>query len=466
MDLWPWFTGGHIDVGHCGLQPCLRTLARPLPPSRVPLLLGRIETCVAMDLHPSVNVGLFDNSASTSMVYSRSRRFVSSSQGQQSKFLSCRWQQKENCISRHQFSMSGALESSPVTVRSSTHISAWKEDERSNPSRLLEGDDEGSCCKAPAESDFLNILEIIKGKGHWRYQKVKELKSLRIKVDSTLVLKVIKNENVPPSLAWKFFVWAKKQMGYKNTPETYNAMLQVLCESRKFTSIFFLLEDMHQDGCSLTVETCMKMAKVFGSAGLVERALHALNHMGKLGSPPTSRHYTSLIVALLKSQHYFKAYIVYTEMVRNGCEADSHIFKVLVREFERAGKVDLACQLYDDMLVKGCAPDAETSSALINVLCEAGRVDDAVCLFEKMKCEGIRPNVSRYNTLIVYLGKENKLEKALQLFDELRCRGYVPDHRMLSSLVESLRNCGCDEEAELCSEYSRSQGSPQGEGEE
>ncbi|KAL2643803.1 hypothetical protein R1flu_011390 [Riccia fluitans] len=427
---------------------------------------------MAVSTVPSVlpgcrSVGLFHDSVPSSRVGSRWTKSFSLSQAQQSSFPSCRWQQKGISTWRKQVFMNGALEGLPIMTRSSTQISVWKEDERSDPSRLHDGNEEDGCHKAPAESDFVNILEIIRGKGHWRYQKVKELKTLRVRVDPTLVLKVIKNENVPPSLAWKFFVWAKKQMGYRNTPETYNAMLQILCKSRKFTSIFFLLEDMHEDDCSLTVETCMKMAKVFGSAGLVERALHALNHMGKLGSPPTPLHYTSLITALLKNQHYFKAYIVYAEMVRNGCEADAYSFKLLIREFDRADKVELASQLYDDMMLKGCLPDAETSSALINVLCKACRVDDAVCLFEKMKCEGIRPNVSRYNTLIVYLGKENKLEKALELLDELRCRGCLPDHATLSSLVESLRSCGRDEDADRCSEYSsRSQGSPQGEGEE
>ncbi|BBN02550.1 protein MpPPR_55 [Marchantia polymorpha subsp. ruderalis] len=355
----------------------------------------------------------------------------------------------------------------------SMQAAARKNEDCCDPGRLHEHEaqeEDESCFKTASESDLVNILEIIRGKGNWRYQKVKELKALRLKVDPTLVFKVLTQENVSPGLSWKFFVWAKKQMGFKHTSETYNAMLGILCESRKFTSIFFVLEDMHEEGCNLTAETCMKMAKTFGSAGLVERALHALNHMTRLGSPPTAQQYNTLVNALLKNQHFYKAYIAYTEMVRSGCEVDSHTFKLLIRELDRAGKVDLASQLYNEMVAKGCEPDAEISSVLIGVLCKAGRVDDAVLLFERMKNDGIRPNASRYNTLIRYLGKDNKVEKALEIFDELRCHGSLPDNDTLSSLVNALRSEGRDEDADRCCEYStRSQedeGAPPVEGDE
>lgn len=293
--------------------------------------------------------------------------------------------------------------------------------------------------------DFAAVLEIMKEEDKFRYHKVPKLKALKLgaKLEHSLVLRILKHKEVKPSNAWKFFVWAKKQMGFKHTGEAYNTMIATLLEVRKFTSIFFLLEDMYKDGVHLTPETCVRMAKTFGRAGMVERAIRALNHMTGLGSPATTHHLNAVVSELLKSQHHYKAYIAYREMAKTGCEPDAHTFKLLLRELARVEKVELACRIFDDMRTRGCEPDAETASVLVGILSQCGRIDDAVAVFEKAKQKRIKMNAKVYNHLLNGLGEAGCVDKALEILEEMRTYGYRPEQDSIPTFVDKLDSHSC-----------------------
>jgi pentatricopeptide repeat protein len=242
-----------------------------------------------------------------------------------------------------------------------------------------------------------------------------------------LVLSILRQKEVKPSTAWKFFVWAKKQMGYKHTGETYNVIIAKVLDIGKFTSIYFLMEDMHKDGVSLLPETCVRMAKTFGRAGMVERAIHSLKHMTRLGYPATTQHLNSLIIELLKSEHHYKAYIAYREMTKVGCSPNAFTFKLLLRELARVEKLELACRIYDDMEGKGFEPDVETASIVVGILCQSCRVDDAIVVFEKVKEGGRKPNPKVYNDLLAGLREADKVEKATEILEEVHLLGYQPE---------------------------------------
>ncbi|CAM6129116.1 unnamed protein product [Calypogeia fissa] len=300
------------------------------------------------------------------------------------------------------------------------------------------------------QNGFVELVEILKvaKEDKFRYHTVPKLKlmlKLELKLDPALVLCVLKHREIKPSVKWKFFVWAKKQMGYKHTTEIYNIMIVILLENGKFTHIFYLLEDMYKAGVSLTPETCVRMAKTFASVGMVERAIHALNHMTRLGSPANTRHLNSVVMELVKGQHHYKAYIAYKEMVKTGCEPDGFTFKLLLRALGREETVDLACLVFDDMQTRGCEPDAETASLAVGSLCQCGRIDEALGFFEKIKQKGIKFNARVYNHLLNGLGETGSVETTADILEEMRSLGYTPERDSIATVVDVLRDSGREE---------------------
>ncbi len=264
----------------------------------------------------------------------------------------------------------------------------------------------------------------ILAKGMWGPDKEALLRSLSVDVRPSYVCKVLKRQR-NSDMASKFFNWAEVQPGFSHNSCTYHAMIGILGKEKRYEDIEALLKSMQKRDRKVTPEIYIGLARCYGSAGLLEKAIEALNRLKDVGCKPSVAAYNSLIDALAKAGFRQKALAVYKVMGQSRLQPDTYTFNILMHAFKNTKDLDSVCKLFEEMRNQNCEPDVVTFSTLIDALCKAGEVDKAAFIFEEMKHRGCCPNVVTFNSLIHGMGKANHIDKALELFEEMRTRGLV-----------------------------------------
>ncbi|WCJ30369.1 Tetratricopeptide repeat (TPR)-like superfamily protein [Euphorbia peplus] len=235
---------------------------------------------------------------------------------------------------------------------------------------------------------------------------------------------------------------------------TYTEMVDGLCKVGKTDEAYKLMLMMDEKGCKPNVVTYTAMIDGFGKAGRVERCLEMLEKMGSKGCAPNFITYRVLIshccaYGLLDEAHrlleemkqtywpkyttgYYKVvdgfsreFIASLGLLVEMSENDSlpifPVYKLLIDNFIKAGRLEQALELYEELPSFSTFSKAykSTCSSLIESLTVACKVDQAFKLYAEMIRKGCVPEINTFFYLIKGLLRVGKWEEAFQLCDSI-----------------------------------------------
>ncbi|KAL1321880.1 hypothetical protein HN51_066779 [Arachis hypogaea] len=205
---------------------------------------------------------------------------------------------------------------------------------------------------------------------------------------------------------------------------------------------------------------------------LPDQALCFLNHMVRNAHFPTSNTFNNLLILLLRSNCFGKAWLLFNEikgkvamdvysfgiMIKGCCEVGDLIksfrllallirmgfspnvvlYTTLIDGCCKIGDVHLAKKLFCKMEGLGLVPNQHTYSVLINRFFKQGLQKEAFLMYENMKQRGTVPNVYAYNCIIKEYCKDGNVDKAFKVFNEMREKGVAYGIVTYNILIDGL----------------------------
>lgn len=159
---------------------------------------------------------------------------------------------------------------------------------------------------------------------------------------------------------------------------------------------------------------------------------------------PTVFTHTEFIRGMGKSRRVEDAYMIYKNMLKDGCKPDVILMNNLINILGRSDCLRDAIKLFDEMKLLNCAPNVVTYNTIIKSLFEAkAPLSEASSWFERMKKDGIFPSSFTSSILIDGYSKTNQVEKALLLLEEMDEKGFPPCPAAYCSLINTLGVAKC-----------------------
>ncbi|XP_061993179.1 pentatricopeptide repeat-containing protein At1g06710, mitochondrial [Rosa rugosa] len=234
----------------------------------------------------------------------------------------------------------------------------------------------------------------------------------------------------------------------------YTEMVDGLCKVGKTDEAYKLMLMMEEKGCNPNVVTYTAMIDGLGKAGKIDKCLELFKAMSSKGCAPNFITYKVLInhccaIGLLDEAHklldemkqtywpkhlagyrkviegYNREFIASLGLLNEISECDSlpivHIYRVLVDNFVKAGRLEVALELHEE--ISSSTPFTSVSKDMYTLLIEnlshANKADKALQLFAEMIRLGGYPELSTFFHLIKGLIKINRWDEALQLSDSI-----------------------------------------------
>lgn len=312
------------------------------------------------------------------------------------------------------------------------------------------------------EADVEKIYRILR-KFHSRVPKLElALQESGVVMRSGLTERVLNRCGDAGNLAYRFFIWASRQPGYRHSFDVYKSMIKTLGRMRQFGAVWAIIEEMRRDNPQMiTPDVFIVLMRRFASARMVKKAVEVLDEMPKYGCEPdeyvfgclldalckngsvkeaaslfedmrmrflpTLKHFTSLLYGWCREGKLMEAKFVLVQMRESGFEPDIVVYNNLLNGYAVAGKMADAYDLLKEMRRKGCNPNAASYTVLIQALCTMDKTEEAMRVFSDMERSGCDADIVTYNALISGLCKCRKIDRAYELLGTMLQRGNAPD---------------------------------------
>ncbi|CAN6298861.1 unnamed protein product [Urochloa humidicola] len=331
------------------------------------------------------------------------------------------------------------------------------------------------------------------------------LDEMRPKVSNALVREVLfrivvsvdsVNRERYPKLAYKFFVWAGQQEGYRNDTSMYNLVMKVFAECGEVKAMWRLFEEMTEKGLPVSARTFHLLICASGKVGLRRRLVERFIKLSTFSCRPFKNAFNAILHTLLTIEQYSLIEWVHEKMIleghspdvltynivmrakymlgrldqfhrlldemgRNGLTPDLHTYNLLLHVLDglgRAGNLEACKYFFDEMVKKGCEPDVVCYTVMITSYVAAGEFEEAQRFFDDMLVRGQLPNVYTYNSMIRGLCTVGEFDKAFSMLKDMESHGCTPNFSVYSSLVSRLRNDGKDSQANNVIKYMTDKG--------
>ncbi|GAV69656.1 LOW QUALITY PROTEIN: PPR domain-containing protein/PPR_1 domain-containing protein/PPR_2 domain-containing protein, partial [Cephalotus follicularis] len=218
--------------------------------------------------------------------------------------------------------------------------------------------------------------------------------------------------------AYKLMLMMEEKGCYPNVV-TYTAMIDGFGKSGKLDKCHDLLRIMASKGCAPNFVTYRVLINHCCAAGLLDDAHELLEEMKQTYWPRHMAGYRKVIEGFKKE--FIASLGLLEEMGDNDSVPVIPVYKVLIDNFIKAGRLEVALELYNE--IASCSPfsatDKDLCNSLIEILSLASKMDKAFELCMDMISRGAVPELSTFAYLIKRLIKVDKWEEALQLSDSM-----------------------------------------------
>ncbi|KAH0745326.1 hypothetical protein KY285_006983 [Solanum tuberosum] len=307
-----------------------------------------------------------------------------------------------------------------------------------------------------------------------------------IPLSESLVLQVLRRNNLDAEKKLDFFKWCSLRPNFKHSTETYSQMFKSICYSHNHReAIFVLLNSMKDDEVLLNSATFKLLLDSFTRTGNFDSALEILEFVeGDLDnssclSPDV---YNSVLIALVQKNQVNLALSIFLKLLEtndgNSIGASSAVacnevlvglkrgnmraefkqvfdklrggnvfpfdrwgYNICIHTFGCWGDLSISLSLFKEMKERGSwfSPDLCTYNSLIHVLCLLGKVKDAFVVWEELKgSSGLEPDAYTYRIVIQGCSKAYLINDAIKVFTEMQYNGIRPDTIVYNSLLDGL----------------------------
>ncbi|XP_020519884.1 pentatricopeptide repeat-containing protein At3g04130, mitochondrial isoform X2 [Amborella trichopoda] len=302
-----------------------------------------------------------------------------------------------------------------------------------------------------------------------------------VKVSETLVNKVLRRYNDDWISALNFFRWASKQVGFVNSTETYDMMVDILGKMKQFDKMWDIVEEMRKIGGLISLSTVSKMMRRLSGAGKWKDTIDVFYGIESLGLRKDTSSMNVVLDTLCKERNVERARDLFLVLGRE-IPPNAHTFNVLIHGWCKAKRLEEAewtmremkgygfnpcvisytslveayCSLHDfqnveallnEMEAKGCPPSVVTYTVVMHAFGKAKETQEALRIYERMKKSGCTPDALFYNSLIFILGKAGRLRDARTIFEEMPNNGITPSLTTYNTLISVICEHSQEEEA-------------------
>ncbi|KAF4363361.1 hypothetical protein G4B88_002108 [Cannabis sativa] len=191
------------------------------------------------------------------------------------------------------------------------------------------------------------------------------------------------------------------QTGYRDSPESYNLMVDILGKADEFQHMWELIEVMSSLDGYISLVTMAKVIRRVARAHLYEEAIAAFKGMERLGISKDVSGLNILLDKLVKENSVEHAQEVFLEF--RDCE--DHKFQHFIRKFDTARKV------MEDMEKNGYQPNAFTYTCFVESYCREKDFRNVDAILDEMKAKDCAPTVVTYTIIMHALGKAKQINE-------------------------------------------------------
>ncbi|KAB2623049.1 pentatricopeptide repeat-containing protein [Pyrus ussuriensis x Pyrus communis] len=258
-----------------------------------------------------------------------------------------------------------------------------------------------------------------------------------------------------------------KDIGYKPTQATYNALVLVVLEADKLDTAHLVHVEMLDSGFKMDEYTFGSFGSFVHTLCKAGRWKEALALVEKEEFVPNTILYTNMISGLCEASHFEEAkdflnrmrygfckygkldeaQEVFAKMSEQGYSPNVYTYSSLIDRLFKDKRLDLASKVLSKMLEHSCAPNVVIYTEMIDALCKVGKTDEAYKLMLMMEEKGCYPNVVTYTAMIDGFGKAGNIEKCVELFKQMSSEGCAPNFISYGVLINHCCSTGLLDEA-------------------
>ncbi|KAF7836545.1 pentatricopeptide repeat-containing protein [Senna tora] len=218
----------------------------------------------------------------------------------------------------------------------------------------------------------------------------------------------------------------------------YTEMIDGLCKIGKTDEAYQLMLKMEEKGCYPNVVTYTAMIDGFGKLGKIEKCLELLGDMCSKGCAPNFITYKVLINHCCSTGLLDEAHILLDEMNQTYWPKHISSYRKIVEGFNKEYITSIG--LMNELTENESAPTAPIYRVLIDNFVKAGRLEVALKLLEEVSSSSslAAANKHLYTSLIESLSHASKVDKALELYATMISRNVVPELSTFVHLIKGL----------------------------
>lgn len=236
-----------------------------------------------------------------------------------------------------------------------------------------------------------------------------------------------------PSLALRFFQWAKLQPGFKHAPSNYDRLANILGRSKDFEALQRVLLELSAAYITYSAKTFSFVTAWHDDLDMLNEVMEMLE---KLEHGPRRDAYEMLIAVLCQKKHANAALVVLEKMGSRGCVPRMQTYRPLIQVYCQDNQMDKVQEIF--VMLKDCPPDPICFHIVLSALCNRKQFAEAVEFLTIMVNMGCKPDAITYGIMIRAACNLRKIEGALKLFDRLKEEGLMPLHHTYLYILEGL----------------------------
>ncbi|KAL8026677.1 hypothetical protein ABFX02_14G044000 [Erythranthe guttata] len=198
-----------------------------------------------------------------------------------------------------------------------------------------------------------------------------------------------------------------KDLGYKPSRATYNALIRVFLEAGKSDTAFLLHREMSDSGFKMDMRILGFFVQFLCRMG---KWREALSMVEKEDVRPDTVMYTKMISGLCEASMFEEAMEFLDRMRADSCFPNVVTYRILLCGCLNKGKLGRCKRILSMMIVEGCYPSPKIFCSLVHAYCKSGDHLYAYKLLKKMVDCGLKPGYVVYNIIIGSIcGNEEQL---------------------------------------------------------
>ncbi|KAL6567485.1 hypothetical protein OROGR_001153 [Orobanche gracilis] len=238
-------------------------------------------------------------------------------------------------------------------------------------------------------------------------------------------------------------------MGIERNVKTLNSLLFSCLLAREYGEMRRIFRDFPgKYGLDPNLETYNRILNGLCDSGNANEAHAILAEMERKGIKPNTTTFATVIEGFYAEQNFVEVGKTMNLMKKHGMEPGISIYNVRIQSLCKLKRSAEAKALLDGILSKGMQPNCATYGHLIYGFCREGKLDYAKSLFKEMVGMGLEPEAECCFTFVYYLCQGRDFEAALGVFKECMAKkGWVPNITTMKLLVDGLASIGKVNEA-------------------